>query len=66
MQPIFQENKNGVYKVIALKAKRARGSMARYIIDNRITDVHKLKEFDRDNYRYCAEQSDEQNWVFRR
>ena len=66
INPIFKERKNGVDKVIALMAKRARGAMARYIIKHRLSDIEALKEFDQDGYGYCAEQSDEQNWVFRR
>ena len=66
INPIFKEEKNGAYKVVALKAKRARGSMARFNIDKRATKPEELKEFTRGGYRYSQEESDEQNWVFLR
>jgi cytoplasmic iron level regulating protein YaaA (DUF328/UPF0246 family) len=66
INPVFKEEKNGKYKVIALKAKRARGSMARFLIDNRIEEVEELKEFSYGGYEFSEEQSDQQNWVFLR
>jgi cytoplasmic iron level regulating protein YaaA (DUF328/UPF0246 family) len=66
VHPIFKEEKNGKYKVIALKAKRARGSMARFLIDNRIEDPEELKGFSYGGYTYAQEESDQQNWVFLR
>ena len=64
INPVFKEEKNGVYKIIALKAKRARGSMARYVIDKRLDNPEALKDFDYGGYSYSQEYSDEQNWVF--
>lgn len=66
INPIFKEKKNDTYKVVALKAKRARGSMARFIIDNRLTQPEELKRFTQGGYRYSETESDEQNWVFLR
>ena len=66
VQPVFQEQRAGVWRVISFSAKRARGSMTRYAIENRITDPHDLKRFDRDGYRYDPAASDEFSWVFRR
>ncbi|MCK5898733.1 MAG: peroxide stress protein YaaA, partial [Methylococcales bacterium] len=62
----FKENKAGVYKVIAIYAKQARGLMANYIIKNRITDHQKLKNFALENYRFNPPLSTENEWVFSR
>ncbi|NQZ30128.1 MAG: peroxide stress protein YaaA [Oceanospirillaceae bacterium] len=64
--PIFKDQKNGRYKIISFYAKKARGMMVRYIIDNRITDSSKLKDFDYAGYYYSAEQSTANDWVFLR
>ncbi|MEM5530686.1 peroxide stress protein YaaA [Gammaproteobacteria bacterium AS21] len=64
--PIFKDQKNGQYKIISFFAKKARGMMVRYIIDNRITDSQKLKEFDYAGYYYSPEQSTHNEWVFLR
>lgn len=45
-------------------AKRARGTMARYIIQNRIDTPEALKNFTEDGYTYQADLSDAQNFVF--
>ena len=66
VNPIFKEEKNGQYKVIALNAKRARGSMARFVIDERIENPEELKGFNYGGYSYSQEQSTQQNWVFLR
>ena len=62
--PVFKENRNGKLKIISFSAKRARGTMARYIIKNRIEQPEALKSFAEDRYRYNPQLSDEQNWVF--
>ncbi len=62
----FKEVKNGTAKVIGLFAKRARGSMARYIIQNKIEEPADLKNFTEDGYVFVAEQSNENNYVFLR
>ncbi|NMV41731.1 peroxide stress protein YaaA [Ralstonia insidiosa] len=64
--PIFEDWKNGQYKIISFYAKRARGLMARYAIEHRITDPRKLKAFDVDGYAFDATDSDDERWVFRR
>lgn len=66
VQPVFQERRAGGWKIISFSAKRARGTMTRYAIENRITDPGDLKRFDRDGYRYDEAASDEVSWVFRR
>ncbi len=50
--PAFKDWKNGQYKMISFFAKKARGLMARYIIENEIDSVEKLKAFDLDGYGY--------------
>jgi hypothetical protein len=64
--PIFQDYKNGEYKIISFFAKRARGLMARYCAVHKIHKPEKLKLFDVDGYAYCQEASDPLRWVFRR
>ncbi|HEY5801608.1 MAG TPA: peroxide stress protein YaaA [Burkholderiaceae bacterium] len=64
--PVFEDWKNGQYKIISFFAKRARGLMARYAALHGIRTAAKLKEFDLDGYAYCREESDKQRWVFRR
>jgi len=50
--PVFKDLKNGEYKLISFFAKKARGMMARYIIDNRIKQPKDLINFNVDGYRY--------------
>jgi len=64
--PIFKEHKNGQYKVIGIYAKRARGLMSRYIIQNRLSMPDELRSFDVDGYTWNAELSDKQQLVFTR
>lgn len=64
--PVFEDWKNGKYKIISFYAKRARGLMARYAIENGIVDPEALKEFDVDGYAFVPEESKERTWVFRR
>ena len=62
----FLEEKDGSSKIISFFAKRARGLLARYAIDNRIKRADDLKAFDRDGYRFQAGQSSADLWVFSR
>jgi cytoplasmic iron level regulating protein YaaA (DUF328/UPF0246 family) len=64
--PVFQDAKDGKYKIISFYAKRARGLMARYVVENRITDPADLKGFNLDGYKYCAAESKADKPVFRR
>jgi uncharacterized protein len=64
--PIFQDAKDGKYKIISFYAKRARGLMARYVVQNRITDPEDLQGFNLDGYRYYAAESKPGKPVFRR
>ncbi len=62
----FRETKDGEAKVISFFAKKARGAMARYAIDERIERAEDLKAFDRDGYRFDAAASTAAEWVFSR
>ena len=62
--PVFKDWKNGQYKIISFYAKKARGLMSRYIIDQRINDPEQLKSFDSDGYRFSTEMSSGDDWVF--
>jgi len=64
--PVFEDWKNGRYKIISFFAKRARGMMARYAAQQRITDPQALKAFDIDGYAFDESVSTEKKWVFRR
>jgi cytoplasmic iron level regulating protein YaaA (DUF328/UPF0246 family) len=66
IQPVFEDWKNGKYKIISFYAKRARGLMTRYAVLNRLDEPEGLKEFDYDGYAFAAEASDDKTWVFRR
>lgn len=62
----FVEEKDGEGKVISFFAKRARGAMARYAIDNRIDKAADLRAFDRDGYTFQAHLSSDEEYVFTR
>ena len=64
--PVFKERRNGEYKVISFLAKRARGSMSRYIIKHRVSSPDGIKKFTQQGYRYRKSLSDDANWVFTR
>ena len=64
--PQFKDLKNGQYKMISFFAKKARGLMARYIIDNRITEPEALKSFSEAGYYYSDAQSQGDQWIFLR
>ncbi|WP_420933698.1 peroxide stress protein YaaA [Alteromonas sp. A081] len=64
--PTFKDCKNGQYKIISFFAKKARGLMARYIIENKVADVDGLKAFDTDGYQFSEEQSSSTELVFLR
>jgi len=64
--PVFKEFKNGDYKIIMTFAKKARGLMVRYIIDNDIKTIDELKGFNVDRYLFSEKLSAENNLVFTR
>lgn len=64
--PQFKDWKNGKYKMISFYAKKARGLMCRYAIQNQINKAEDLKGFNLDGYYFSEDQSDNNNWVFLR
>ncbi len=62
--PTFLDTKNGEAKVISFFAKKARGAMARFIVQNRLTDPEALKDFDSGGYRYDSARSTEDEPAF--
>jgi cytoplasmic iron level regulating protein YaaA (DUF328/UPF0246 family) len=64
--PVFKDEKNGQYKIISFYAKKARGLLAAYIIQNKVTNVKQLCEFDVAGYRFVAAESDAQTLTFKR
>ncbi len=63
---VFEEYKPAGYKVVSFFAKRARGLMARYAIEKRITTVKKLTSFNVEGYTFTAVVSQPDRLVFRR
>ncbi|MGE0971946.1 peroxide stress protein YaaA [Klebsiella sp. WOUb02] len=58
IKPVFLDEKNGQFKVISFYAKKARGLMSRYIIENRLTLPEQLAHFDSEGYFFDADASD--------
>ncbi|PZD78332.1 peroxide stress protein YaaA [Mesonia sp. K7] len=61
ISPVFKDMKNGKLKVISFFAKKARGSMVRYIIDKDIKTLEGLKSFDYDGYNYSEKETKKEN-----
>lgn len=66
IKPVFLDEKNGTFKVISFYAKKARGLMSRYIIENRLTGVEQLKAFDSEGYFFDESASTDREFVFKR
>lgn len=64
--PVFKDCKNGTYKVISFYAKKARGMMARYILDHKVDSVEGLKAFDTAGYYFVPAESTATELVFKR
>ena len=64
--PVFKDLRGGKYKVISFFAKKARGQMARYIIEKGLNDPAGIKRFRKDGYRYNKDESTAREWVFTR
>jgi cytoplasmic iron level regulating protein YaaA (DUF328/UPF0246 family) len=64
--PIFKEYKDPSYRMVAIYAKKARGLMCDYIIQNRITRVEDLQSFISDGYRFAPSLSSQKDRVFAR
>lgn len=64
--PVFKDWKNGKYKIISFFAKKARGRMSAYVIQNRLSTPEELKGFDWDGYQYVPGEGAENELVFNR
>ena len=64
--PVFKDLKNGKYKIISFFAKKARGQMARFIVEEGLTDVAGLRRFKTGGYRYSKANSSAKEMVFTR
>lgn len=64
--PQFKENKNGNYKILGVYAKRARGLMSRFIIQNRLETPDHIKDFTEDGYVFNPDLTQGDQWVFTR
>jgi cytoplasmic iron level regulating protein YaaA (DUF328/UPF0246 family) len=64
--PIFKDLKSGKYKVISFYAKKARGEMSRYIIENEVEDPAGLRKFKKGGYKYNKAESTARELVFTR
>jgi cytoplasmic iron level regulating protein YaaA (DUF328/UPF0246 family) len=64
--PVFEDWKGGRYKIISFHAKRARGLMARYAVENRFDTPEQLKTFDSEGYAFDEDASNDSTYVFRR
>ena len=64
--PVFRDKKDGKSRVVSFYAKRARGAMARWFVENRVADPEQLKESRVMGYRFDPKQSKGDSWVFER
>jgi len=64
--PVFKDYNKGSYQVIGFFAKKARGLMARYLIDNEIDNPADLKDFSAEGYAFNKTMSNSHEWVFTR
>ena len=62
--PVFKESDGAGYRNVTVYAKKARGMMLRFIIQNRINDPEHLKAFDEDGYYFNSNFTNEKEWVF--
>lgn len=62
--PVFKIVKEGVAKSPGMMAKRARGMMARFIIQNKLEKAEEIKKFDMDGYKFMPELSNDENYEF--
>ncbi len=64
--PVFKDFKNGQYKTIMTFAKKARGLMVRYLIENNVDSIDGIKGFNVDGYQFAEEMSKDNELVFTR
>jgi len=61
ISPVFKDFKNGKLKIISFFAKKARGSMARYVIDHNTKTLRGLEGFDYDGYGYSEQHTEKEH-----
>ena len=61
ISPVFKDFKNGKLKIISFFAKKARGSMVRFILDNDCKDLEEVKNFDYEDYRFSEEYTENED-----
>lgn len=66
IKPVFLDEKNGKFKVVSFYAKKARGLMSRFIIENRLTQPEQLTAFNSEGYFFDEEASTQDTLVFKR
>ncbi|EKT53604.1 peroxide stress protein YaaA [Providencia sneebia] len=66
IKPVFLDEKNGKYKVISFYAKKARGLMSRFIIQNKLTKTDQLADFNLEGYQFDERQSKANELIFTR
>jgi cytoplasmic iron level regulating protein YaaA (DUF328/UPF0246 family) len=62
--PVFMEDKGTGPKIVSFFAKKARGAMARFVVQNRVRDLDGLKDFDMGGYTFQPAQSGDGKMVF--
>jgi len=62
--PVFMEVKDDRPRIVSFFAKRARGAMARYVTQNRLTDAEGIKSFNTGGYAYEPDLSEGNRWTF--
>jgi uncharacterized protein len=64
--PVFRDYMHGSYKVVMVYTKRARGMMARYIMENRIDNPEHLRDYNQDGYMFSESLSSPDEFIFLR
>lgn len=64
--PAFKEERDGGFKMITIYAKKARGLLTRFILENNISNIEDIKAFDMEGYYFNNNLSGENDWVFTR
>lgn len=62
--PVFKESDGGGFRNVTVYAKKARGMMLRFIIQNRINKPEYLKAFDEEGYYFNGDLSNKKEWIF--
>ena len=64
VEPVFLERKDGKEKIVSFFAKKARGAMARFVVENRVETLDGLKDFAAGGYEFQPDQSEGRRLVF--